>query len=354
MTQRRVFGIAAGFVVVLGMGPIAGNFHSKAQSLSSLPRRGVSLAGAEFGTDRPGFSNETPGVFGRDYTYNRNYTTRRYCALGLRLLRLPIRWERIQPRLGQSLDEAELNRLKTAVALAKKHGGEVILDLHNYGRYVLRHRDRTLALVIDEVSEGEVPVSREHFTDLWRRLSREFAAEPAVFAYGLMNEPHDMGKSDWKAISQAAVDGIRAEGDGKRLLVAGNAWSSAHRFQEANGLEAWIKDPANNMAYEAHCYFDHDNSGQYAWDYDKECTHDPQLEARGVLRLSHFLGWCQINGVRGFIGEYGIPQDEPRWQRVLAPFLAALDRAGVDSCAWGAGEWWGDYRLALQPGLLAR
>jgi endoglucanase len=73
-----------------------------------------------------------------------------------------------------------------------------------------------------------------------------------------------------------------------------------------------------------------------------------------VVRLALFLGWCQVNGVRGFIGEYGIPNDDPDWQKVLKPFLAALDRAEVDSCAWAAGEWRGSYRLAMRPTLLTR
>ncbi len=318
------------------------------------PRRGVSLAGAEFGTDRPGFCNDAPGIAGRDYTYNREFLARSFCARGVSLLRLPFRWERLQPRLGQPLDPEELARLKKAVARAHKYGGEVILDVHNYGRYVLRHRGEIVPAVIDESFGGEVPVRREHFADFWCRLSREFAAAPGVWAYGLMNEPHDMGPSDWKAISQAAVDAIRAEGDRTLILVSGDGWAAAHRFPEANGPRAWISDPADNVAYEAHCYFDHDHSGRYDWDYETEQARDPHLEMRGLVRLSPFVGWCRVNGVRGFLGEYGVPRDDPRWQGVLAPFLDALDRAGLDSCAWAAGEWCGDYRLAVAPASLGR
>jgi endoglucanase len=175
-----------------------------------------------------------------------------------------------------------------------------------------------------------------------------------VYAYGLMNEPHDMGRGDWKAISQAAVDAIRLRGDGKLILVAGDGWSHAHRFAEVNGPRAWVNDPAGNLAYEAHCYFDRDHSGRYELSYEQELARDPRLEARGLARVLPFVGWCKANGVRGFIGEFGAPAEGPRWREAQAAFLQALDNAGMESCAWAAGEWWGNYRLLASPEVLAR
>jgi endoglucanase len=243
----------------------------------------------------------------------------------------------------------ELKRLQTAVGWARKHRGEVVLDVHNYGRYCLRRDGKKQECVIDEKAGRTVPVSRDHFADLWRRLSEVFRDEPAVVAYGLMNEPHDMGSSDWKGISQAAVDAIRGGKDRKQILVAGDGWSNAHRFGEVNGSRAWIKDPADRVVYEAHCYFDEDCSGHYKLDYDKELARDARLENRGEERLRPFVRWCRANRVRGFLGEFGIPAGDERWEKVLARFLRALDDAGMDGCYWAAGEWWGDYPLSLQP-----
>jgi hypothetical protein len=58
--------------------------------------------------------------------------------------------------------------------------------------------------------------------------------------------------------------------------------------------------------------------------------------------------------VRGFVGEFGVPNDDPRWRGVLRSFLNALDNAGTEGCAWAAGEWWGNYRLVVSPDVLAR
>jgi endoglucanase len=346
MHRRNFF--YAGVLAGCGLLPLwpFGSLHGEERR---RPKRGVSLAGPEFGAERAQFSNQTPGAFGRDYTYNSEATVAYFCSQGLRLFRLPLRWERLQPRLGQPLDADELDRVRTVIAWARKHEGEVIVDIHNYGRYVLVRDGKPTACVIDQAAGGQSPVRREHLADLWRRLSQVFADEPAVYAYGLMNEPHDMGSSNWKSISQATVDAIRGLGDRKRILVAGDGWSSAVRFAALNGPRAWINDPARNVVYEAHCYFDEDGSGHYAKSYDAELARDPRLEARGADRVRPFLRWCRSNAATGFLGEFGIPGADPRWQAVLARFLDELDRADMGGCYWAAGEWWGDYPLSIQP-----
>lgn len=86
-----------------------------ANTKAALHPWGVSLAGPEFGVDKPGFSNENPGIFGCDYTYNSERTIQYFRSTGATQLRLPIRWERIQPRLGEDLDELELARLGVCI-----------------------------------------------------------------------------------------------------------------------------------------------------------------------------------------------------------------------------------------------
>jgi endoglucanase len=335
VNRRRFLYSVAGGLAALGAAP-------------RQPRLGVNLCGAEFGT-RPGFSNTEPGLFGKDYTYNSERTVAYFAEVGLGLVRFPFRWERLQPRLGEALDETELGRLRAFVGWAKQCGATVIPEPHNFGRYRLRRDSKVVEAIIDQDFGGERPVTRDHFADLWRRLSAVFRDEATVEAYGLMNEPHDMGRSDWKTISQAAVDAIRTAGDRKLVLVPGNSYSNSDHFAEINGPRAWIKDPAQQVAYEAHCYFDSDYSGAYLQSYDAELARDKDLETRGVRRLRQFGEWCKTNGVKGFLGEFGVPGDDPRWLKLVEHFLDELDRLGMDGCWWAAGEWWGEYKLSLQP-----
>ena len=80
-------------------------------------RGGVSLAGAEFGVEKADFSNRNPGVYGQAYQYPQRHTIDYFAAQGLGLLRIPFRWERMQPRLFTPLDPAELTRLREVVRL---------------------------------------------------------------------------------------------------------------------------------------------------------------------------------------------------------------------------------------------
>ena len=319
-----------------------------ADEVSNTVALGVSLAGAEFGVESDTFSNENPGKLGIQYTFPTEKTVEYFARNGVWMMRIPIRWERIQPNLNGELDPAHIDALRSAARTARKNGSLIILDIHNYGRYrkVVDGTPRTF--VIDETIDGEVHVSRDHFADLWRRLAVEFRAERGVTAYGLMNEPHDMGHSDWKEISQAGVDAIRKIDKKTTLLIAGDHWSNAHGFTKHNGKKAWIKDPANRSVYEAHCYFDQEASGKYGRPYIEEEKLDANVVNRGVERIQPFLDWCKTNQVCGFIGEFGTPSDAG-WQEVTNRFLAACGETNTPVCYWAAGEWWGNYPLSIQP-----
>jgi endoglucanase len=311
--------------------------------MSASYLRGVNLAGAEFG------QTNLPGVFNTDYTFPSEDTFRYFCTRNLTLLRFPIQWERIQPALSGPLDTRYLSLVKQAVAQSKAHGGKLIIVVQNFGRYSIMENGQLNMYIIDDASSGEVRVTTADLANLWVRLSTEFKNEDGVYAYDLMNEPHDMGDGDWMAISQAVVDAIRAHADGKLLMIPGDNWSSASRWVSTHGADAWIQDPANNFLYEAHAYFDFNESGTYAMNYDAELQLNADLANVGVARLAPFVSWCRDNEVCGYVGEYGVPDTDPRWLTVLDNFLKALDAAGFDGTYWAAGEWWGDYALSVQP-----
>jgi len=305
--------------------------------------RGINLAGAEFG------ENNLPGTLGRDYTFNSETTYRYFGAKNLNLIRLMLRWERLQPVLRGPLDLNYLAGVKNNIAWAKAHGNKVILDIHNYGRYKLTENGVLNTYTLDNSYGGVVKVAGADLADLWTRMSNEFRDEATVYAYDLMNEPHDMGNASWKAISQAALMAIRANGDRQLIMVPGDAWSSAEQWPLAHGPTSWINDPVGNFAYEAHQYFDRDNSGTYSLTYDQELILNPNLAVIGPKRVTNFVNWLKANNVRGYLGEYGIPDTDARWMTVLDNFMAALDAAGLDGSYWAAGEWWGTYPLSVQP-----
>lgn len=285
---------------------------------------GVSLCGAEFG------ETVLPGTYGRHYTYPAAQHLDYYKSREIKLVRLPFRWERLQRPLLAPLDVTELSRIDAFVDQCRKRGIQVLLDPHNYARY-------------DGKLIGSPDVSNAAFADFWSRIAEHFRDEPAIYAYGLVNEPHDT-KGLWPAAAQAGVDGIRRKDQRHFILVPGDNWTGAKDWRKYNENLS-VNDPADRIIYEAHLYFDPDNKGTYEDDYDEALAH-PML---GVNRIKPFVDWLHEHGHAGFVGEYGIPGDDDRWLPVLDNTLAYLQANDIGGCYWAGGPWWKDYILSIEP-----
>lgn len=144
--------------------------------------RGINGAGGEF-------PENLPGVYNSNYRYPSLAEINAWAGYGHRVLRLPFRWERVQPTRNAVLDTTELGRIKTVVAGAHAAGMNVLLDVHNYARYVQGTRTDGVGGTDLVLGQG---LPEADLVDLWTRLSDEFATTPGIFGYGLMNEPHDL------------------------------------------------------------------------------------------------------------------------------------------------------------------
>jgi endoglucanase len=290
--------------------------------------RGVNVAGAEFG--------ELPGRYGFDYAYPQDDTIKSLAQLGFTAIRLPVRWERLQPQLNRPLDQAEMGRLDMVVASIRSAGLWAVLDLHNYGYY---NKSRL----------GSAAVPGPTLADLWRRLANHFRREPFI-AFDLMNEPYDLPARDWLDAANAAVAAIRSVGATQLILVSGTAYSGAHSWSEDlpvgnNGRTMLgLRDPRNNFAYEVHQYLDADFSGR-----SPACENGPSA----LKAIEAMTEWLANNGKRGFLGEVGASSQT----ECIAALSAILQQINNDRenwigwTAWAAGERWpSDYPFNLQPG----
>lgn len=301
--------------------------------------RGVNVAGAEFGTSSD-FDSDASFAF--------------YARRGHELLRIPFRWESVQPTPGGALNEAYLAQLVAAVNSSTSRGMITILDVHNY----YRHNG-------DVVGGGTV--TSAHFTDLWSRLADRFKGN-ALVEFGLMNEPHDVpgGAPAVEALAQDAVTAIRATGAANFIWVSGDAWSSAASYGERHP-RWWINDPLVRSGPEAHYYFDAGN--QHIGSYPHSVAQDEaaarqqgflSLTDKVQTELGRFVTYCEDNGLRCLIGEMGwpnassaatSPNDALAWNAVAEAAYAVLDAGGLDVTYWAAGEQWGDgYNLSAYTG----
>ncbi len=289
---------------------------------------GVNLAGGEFGDAR----NLN---YGYNYIYPNESEFDYYHAKGLDLIRVPFKWERVQPTPGGDLRAQELARLDTVIGYAQARGMQVILDMHNYAHY--KKADGNSYLI------GSTQVTYDHYKDVWQKLADHWKNQTNIYGYGIMNEPHATGGT-WPIAAQAATDGIRMVDDTHWIIVGGDAWSGAHSWRTYNETLD-VSDPLDMVIYEAHQYFDDNNSGTYNESYDNEGAY-PNI---GVNRVQPFLDWLAEKNKRGFIGEYGVPDNDSRWNVVLDNFLAHLQANGVSGTYWAGGPWWGNYQLSCEP-----
>ena len=62
-----------------------------------------------------------------------------------------------------------------------------------------------------------------------------------------------------------------------------------------------------------------------------------------------FVRWLKDNNKQGAIGEYGIPDNDLRWLKILDNFLKYLSENNINGSYWAAGSRWDKYPLSVQP-----
>ena len=281
---------------------------------------GVNLSGAEWDS-----YEQYPSISQLDY----------YKSKGIMLIRLPIKWERLQTTLSGEIDAIELQSLLHIVDAVASRNMKVLVDVHNYARY-----DATII--------GEGPTIADA-VDLWVKLATQLKSKTCIYGYDIMNEPHDMPSTiAWKNIAQAIITGIRTIDTSTTIFVEGDSWASAERWPTNSDNLKSLVDPSNNLVFEAHCYFDNNASGTYVNSYDA----DGVTINTGLNRVKPFVDWIKKNNLKGFLGEYGVPSDDPRWLTVLDTFLAYLKANKIGGTYWSGGAFDSGYSLSCEPDYL--
>ena len=291
---------------------------------------GVSLCGAEFGEEN------LPGTYNVNYTYPDKAEIKYFAKKGVTVMSLPFRWERVQKSMFGALDIIELGRMKTFLNDCAANNVMVVMNMHNFARYKMNNVEHI-------IGSQEVPVAA--FKDFWKKMAFSFKNFGNIYALDIMNEPHDMGQYSWFTSAQEAIKGIREANRDVYIMVEGESYSNAATWDQVNNQLKYLKDPADNIIYNAHCYFDDDYSGTYAKSYDQTFVN----AQTGVENVKPFVNWLKANGKKGFVGEFGVPKNDGRWLVVLDNFLQYLTANGISGSYWAAGPWWKNYPLSLHP-----
>jgi endoglucanase len=286
---------------------------------------GINVAGAEF------TSGELPGKHGTHYFFPPDDYFDRWDKRDIRMIRFPIKWERLQPALKGDFDDTYAELIDRMLDQAADKNMRIILDVHNYARF----RGNV-------IGSDEVPFSA--YRDLMERIAKRWHEHDGLYAYDIMNEPYGAADEHWPVAAQAGIDGVRKHDRKRPLYIEGVSWSSAARWPRYGDELLKLKDPADNMVFSAHVYIDSDASGTYSEGPAK--NFDPMI---GVRRVEPFVGWLKENNKRGHIGEFGIPADDERWLDAMDKLLAYLNEHCIPISYWAAGPSWGNYKLSIEP-----
>jgi endoglucanase len=307
---------------------LVGLHSSNAQS--SNAGFGVTLCGAEFG------QNNLPGIINTHYTYPTENEISYFAKKGVKIIQLPIRWERIQRKLGGPLDAQELSYITKFIDNCATRDIHVTLIMQNYGRYKINNTEYII---------GSPMVTRANYKDVWKKLATALVAKKNIFAFSIMSEPNNMQNYSWFESAQQAINGIREVDRAHCIIVDGDNYSGPETWVQYNDNLKYLVDPAKNMMFNAHCYFDEDRSGSYKKSYDQSGAN----EMTGVNRIKPFIQWLRQNNRKGFVGEFGVPGNDNRWLTVLNNFLYYLTQNEIGGCYWAAGQWWKNYPLSIEP-----
>lgn len=320
----------------------------------NVPMLGVNLSSASGGS--------VPGTFGFDYMYPRIQDLRYFKAKGARLIRLPFRAARFiedlkNPAPDYANAKSDVAAMKEVVAEAERLGMWVFLDAHDYA-------ERTIDGTQYKIGEGEYSIER--FAKMWGAIANEFKDYKNIWGYDLQNEPKVNAQTLVEAY-QAAIDEIRKVDTKAQIIVEGTNWASAYEWiygdhadknypgystevewsykENSPWLLAGLKDPQNKIVFQAHGYFDKDNSGTYKNGY---------TEVDYRKRFLPFLEWCRTNNVKGLIGEFGVPYNghssgDPRYMDILDGALQLFREYGMNATYWCAGAMYESNSLTCQP-----
>lgn len=277
---------------------------------------GLNRAGPEYGDDWDGWTGQT--YYEWPTTTNRRAEFAYYRNKGVNTIRLPISWERLQHTLNGPLDATYQAKMVEYVNEATvTYGFNLVLDLHNYGRYATGAFNSTGGQVSTYTQRtlGDGVLTFAHVSDVWVKLGTIFKDNPKVI-FNLMNEQHDAaGTLDSTAIFggyQDVLNALRSTGATQLVLFPNTRSSDTHHWSTwspeggplDSAIAAKVVDPANNLAYDMHSY-----QGTDSWNADIQVV----------------TNWARANGKKLFLSELGTTSGSAAVSTILTYLNANSD-----------------------------
>lgn len=256
----------------------------------------------------------------------------RIASLGLDHVRLPFDYNVIETQDGAYIEEG-FDRIADAIRLARKHGLNIILDLH-----------KTCGFSFDtgEAQTGffENEKLQERFILLWEQMAKRFGNDPEHVAFELLNEVTDKAYGPlWNEIAGRCIRRIRGIAKDTVILV-GSYWNN-----HASAVKDLRKPYDDRIVYNFHCYdplfFTHQGASwvrEEGFDVNRRVS----FAESGVTEqyfedlFAEAIRYAEQMDTVLYCGEYGVidvadPQATLRWYQTVS---RVFNRHQIGRAAW--------------------
>ena len=283
-----------------------------------------------------------------------------YAGKGMKVLRLKVTWECLQPVLNGPVPAAGanyqtyFNSMKTMVDYATNTKGMHVVITPWQSDSQQPYAGLCGACYQNVIIGSSAAVTNAHFADFWAKMANHFKANPRV-GFSLINEPNRMSTMQWFATAQAAITAIRNTGATQQTIyVPGNGWtgastwtssdydtaspkrSNAYGWLNARGPGQPLLDPQNKLVVEVHTYADTNQGG-----LDDGITSVTSVRDH----VKHTVDWANANGQKVYLGEIGLYSGNAlaaqTWQNFVT-YASANTNTLVGFTWWAGGYpgWW--------------
>lgn len=272
-----------------------------------------------------------------DYSEDRlnNFITEsdieKIASWGLDHVRLPIDYNVLENEDGTQYKQEGFDRIHKLLAMAKKNGLKVVIDLHKTSGFSFDKGEQ-------ETGFFENEECRERFIRLWEELARQFGKYSDMSVFELLNEVTSESYIDvWNETVAKCIPRIRKYAPDTLILVGSYHQNSPHAVKDLD------KPYDDKVLYNFHCYsplkFTHqgaywaeelDQNARYSFD---EAGITPELfEQEFAPALEH----AKKYGTELYCGEYGVidivsPEDTLKWFKAIN---AVFEKYGIARAAW--------------------
>ena len=258
----------------------------------------------------------------------------RIAGWGLDHVRIPIDYNVLENEDGTYKEEG-FGRIEKALELAKKHGLNVVIDLHKTAGFSFDFGEQ-------ESGFFESKALQERFYRLWEELAKRFGSRSDMAAFELLNEVTEQRFIGiWNRVAEECIKRIRRYAPDTLILV-GSYWN--------NSPEA-VKDLADpyddKVVYNFHCYAPLEFTHQGAY-WTREIDQNARYSFRDLditpelfeKVFAAALSRAESAGAEVYCGEYGVinvasPEDTLEWYKCIN---SVFEKHGIARAAWSYRE----------------